>query len=162
MEIIGAKYLFRLKGNKKEVQYINENSLNDYSFMNKKIYNRIVKYRVENSDEDYYMLTNLNKSIDEIKDLYWKRWQVEIHFKESKYNLSLNTINLKTENSLKQKIYIYNLIFILYYYFKFDVKNPIKYIKILSYQNFMQIYKIKKQIYIFYCIYNKIYFKNNQ
>ena len=85
-----------------------------------------------------------------------------IYLKESKDNLSLNTINLKTENSLKQKIYIYNLIFILYYYFKFDVKNPIKYIKILSYQNFMQIYKIKKQIYIFYCIYNKIYFKNNQ
>ena len=41
------------------------------------------------------MLTNLNKSIDKIRDLYWKRWQVEIHFKESKYNLSLNTINLK-------------------------------------------------------------------
>ena len=47
MEIIGAKYLFRLKGNKKEVQYINENSLNDYSFMNKKIYNRIVKTQMK-------------------------------------------------------------------------------------------------------------------
>ena len=43
MEIVGTKYLFRLKGNKKKVQYINENSLNDYSFMNKKINNRIVK-----------------------------------------------------------------------------------------------------------------------
>jgi len=38
---------------------------------------------------------------------------------------TLNTINLKTENSLKQEIYIHNLIFILYYYFKFDINNPI-------------------------------------
>lgn len=154
MEIIGAKYLFRLKGNKKEVQYINENSLNDYSFMNKKIYNRIVKYRVENSDEDYYMLTNLNKSIDEIRDLYWKRWQVEIHFKESKYNLSLNTINLKTENSLKQEIYIHNLIFILYYYFKFDVNNPI--LKTKYKINNKAGIKIFSENIIYLLIYNKI------
>ena len=50
----------------------------------------------------------------------WKRWCVEIHFKESKYNLSLNNINLKTHNSLEQEIYIYNLIFILYYFFNFE------------------------------------------
>ena len=39
--------------------------------------------------------------------------------------MSLNTINLKTENSLKQEIYIHNLIFLLYYYFKLDIDNPI-------------------------------------
>ena len=60
---------------------MNDNCLNDYSFINKNIYNRILKYRIKNSDEDYYILTNLNKSIDELKDLYWRRWRVEIHFK---------------------------------------------------------------------------------
>jgi hypothetical protein len=43
-----------------------------------------------------------------------------IRFKESKYNLSLNNINLKTENSLKQEIYIHNLLFILYYFFNIE------------------------------------------
>jgi len=97
------------------------NNINDYKFINKIINNRIVNYRVDNSEDEYYLLTNLTYSINELKDLYWKRWSVEIHFKESKYNLALNTINLKTENSLIQEIYIHNLIFILYYYFKFDI-----------------------------------------
>jgi len=125
LELIGVNYIFRLKSNKKEVQYMNLNNIIDYSFLNKNINNRIVHYRIDNSEDDYYLLTNLKKSINELKDLYWKRWQVEIHFKESKYNLSLNTINLKTENSLKQEIYIHNLIFILYYYFKININNPI-------------------------------------
>jgi len=125
LELLGVNYIFRLKSNKKEVQIMNKSNINDYLFLNKKINNRIVHYRINNSEEDYYLLTNLNKSLDELKDLYWKRWQVEIHFKESKYNLSLKTINLKKENSLMQEIYIHNLIFILYYYFKIDYTNPI-------------------------------------
>ena len=115
LELIGVNYIFRLKSDKKEVKIMNKDNITDFTFINKKINNRIVHYRVDNSEEDYYLLTNLNKSLDELKDLYWKRWQVEIHFKESKYNLSLKTINLKTENSLMQEIYIHNLIFILYY-----------------------------------------------
>jgi len=125
LEIIGVKYIFRLKNNKKEVQYIKSKNIIDYSFINKKIKNRIINYRIDKSEDEYYLLTNLSYSIDELKELYWKRWKVEIHFKESKYNLSLNTINLKTENSLKQEIYIHNLIFLLYYYFKLDVDNLI-------------------------------------
>jgi len=125
LELLGVNYIFRLKSNKKEVQIMNKSNINDYLFLNKKINNRIVHYRIDNSEEDYYLLTNLNKSLDDLKDLYWKRWQVEIHFKESKYNLSLKTINLKKENSLMQEIYIHNLIFILYYYFKIDYTNPI-------------------------------------
>jgi hypothetical protein len=125
LELIGVNYIFRLKLNKKEVQYMKLNNIIDYSFINKNINNRIVTYKIDNSEDEYYLLTNLNNSINELKDLYWKRWQVEIHFKESKYNLSLNTINLKTENSLKQEIYIHNLIFILYHYFKINNNNPI-------------------------------------
>ena len=34
---------------------MNDNCLNDYSFINKNIYNRIVKYRIENLNEDYYI-----------------------------------------------------------------------------------------------------------
>ena len=114
-------YIFRLKYNKKEVQYMKNNNINSYIFNTKNINYKTVSYKVNNSEEDYYLFTNLiYKSIEELKDLYWKRWKVELHFKESKYNLSLNNINLKTENSLKQEIYIHNLLFILYYFFNIE------------------------------------------
>ena len=154
LELIGVNYIFRLKSDKKEVKIMNKDNITDFTFINKKINNRIVHYRVDNSEEDYYLLTNLNKSLDELKDLYWKRWQVEIHFKESKYNLSLKTINLKTENSLMQEIYIHNLIFILYYYFKIDDENPILKSK-YKINNKVGI-KIFSENIIYLLIYNKI------
>jgi hypothetical protein len=154
LDLIGVNYIFRIKSNKKEVQKMIKDNITDFSFINKKINNRIVYYRVDNSKEDYFLLTNLNKSLDEMKELYWKRWQVEIHFKESKYNLSLKTINLKTENSLMQEIYIHNLIFILYYYFKIDYENPILKSK-YKVNNKVGI-KIFSENIIYLLIYNKI------
>ena len=154
LEIIGVKYIFRLKSNKKEVQFMRKNNILDHSFINKNINNRIINYRVDNSDDEYYILTNLSYSIDELKNLYWKRWKVEIHFKESKYNLSLKTINLKTENSLIQEIYIHNLIFILYYYFKFDIENPL--LKSKYKINNKTGIKIFSENIIYLLIYNKI------
>lgn len=121
LEKINSFYIFRLKENKKEVQYMKINNINDYIFDKNNIKHRVVHYRVENSNDEYYIYTNiLDQNIDYFKDLYWKRWSVEINFKESKYNLSLININLKNENSFIQEIYIHNLIFILYYFFKFD------------------------------------------
>jgi hypothetical protein len=130
------------------------NNLVDYKFINKNIKNRIVNYRVNDSEEDYFLITNLRSSINELKELYWKRWKVEIHFKESKYNLSLNTINLKTENSLLQEIYIHNLIFILYYYFKLDIDNPI--LKSKYKLNNKTGIKLFSENIIYLLIYNKI------
>ena len=154
LESIGVNYIFRLKSNKKEVQYMLNNNIIDYKFINKNINNRIVNYRVNDSEEDYFLITNLTSSIDALKELYWKRWKVEIHFKESKYNLSLNTINLKTENSLLQEIYIHNLIFILYYYFKLDIDNPI--LKSKYKINNKTGIKIFSENIIYLFIYNKI------
>jgi len=141
LDLIGVNYIFRLKSSKKEVKKMIKDNITDFSFINEKINNRIVHYRVDNSKEDYFLLTNLNKSLDEMKDLYWKRWQVEIHFKESKYNLSLKTINLKTENSLMQEIYIHN------FYFKIDYKNPI-----LKSKYKINIKYIIKKIIKLYCV----------
>jgi len=134
--------------------FLIEDIIIDYKFINKNINNRIVNYRVNDSEEDYFLITNLTSSIDALKELYWKRWKVEIHFKESKYNLSLNTINLKTENSLLQEIYIHNLIFILYYYFKLDVDNPI--LKSKYKINNKTGIKIFSENIIYLFIYNKI------
>ena len=130
------------------------NKIIDYEFINKNINNRIVNYKVDDSEDDYFLLTNLTNTIDELKELYWKRWKVEIHFKESKYNLALSTINLKTENSLLQEIYIHNLIFILYYYFKLDNDNPL--LKTKYKINNRTGIKIFSENIIYLFIYNKI------
>jgi hypothetical protein len=127
----GINYIFRLKNNKKEVTHLINNNLKEYIFKYKNIDNKVVHYNIDDLSEDYYLYTNLiHKSIDELKDLYWKRWCIETHFKESKYNLALNNINLKTDISLQQEIYIHNLIFILYYFFNFEntciIKNKYK------------------------------------
>ena len=71
LELIGINYIFRLKSNKKEVQYMLNNKIIDYKFIN--INNRIVNYRVNDSEEDYFLITNLTSTIDELKELYWKR-----------------------------------------------------------------------------------------
>jgi len=129
IELLNKKninYIFRLKNNKKEVRNMIKNNINEYIFKYNNIFNKTISYRVENSNDDYYLYTNLiNSSIEELKNLYWKRWTVEIHFKESKYNLSLQKVNNKTENSLKQEIYTHNLIFILYYFLNIDNNNSV-------------------------------------
>lgn len=78
----GINYIFRLKYNKKEVQYMKNNNLNSYIFKTKNINYKKVHYKINDSEEDYYLFTNLiYKSIEDLKDLYWKRWKVELHFK---------------------------------------------------------------------------------
>ena len=113
---LGINYIFRLKTNFNIVKNLENN---DYTFTEDNIEKRVIKYTIKN--EDYYLLTNLfNKTIEELKENYWSRWEIEINFKKTKYNLSLNNIKSKNENSLKQEIYINNLAFILYYFLKID------------------------------------------
>ena len=57
-------------------------------------------------------------SIDELKNNYKKRWDIETHFKELKYKTSIGKITSKTENTVLQELYINNLIYILNSYFK--------------------------------------------
>ena len=116
MNNLGINYIFRLKTNFNIVKNLENN---DYTFTEDNIEKRVIKYTIKN--EDYYLLTNLfNKTIEELKENYWSRWEIEINFKKTKYNLSLNNIKSKNENSLKQEIYINNLAFILYYFLKID------------------------------------------
>ena len=113
---LGINYIFRLKNNFNIVKNLESN---DYTFIEDNIEKRVIKYKIK--DEDYYLLTNLfNKTLEELKEDYWSRWEIEINFKKTKYNLSLNNIKSKNENSLKQEIYINNLAFILYYFLKID------------------------------------------
>ena len=90
----------------------------------KKIQFRVLKYTV-NKNIYYIGTTIYDKSIKYFKDTYWKRWKVEVNFKYSKYNLSMNNIKSKSENSVTQDIYIHNLIFIITGYIKYHLEEDI-------------------------------------
>lgn len=60
--------------------------------------------------EDTYecIVTNLDKdefSMQDIKELYHLRWEIETSYRELKYDLDLNTLHSKKRNLIEQKIY---------------------------------------------------------
>ena len=53
-------------------------------------------------------MTNLNSdefSIEEIKELYHRRWGIETSFRQIKYALGLSALHSKKRESIKQEIY---------------------------------------------------------
>jgi hypothetical protein len=85
---------------------------------------RLIKYTIGN--KIYYLGTTIyNRSIGYIKDLYWRRWKIETHFKYSKYNLSLKELKSKSENTIMQDILIHHFIFIISSYFQHLLQQDI-------------------------------------
>jgi hypothetical protein len=69
------------------------------NYQNKIIRFRIITYEINN--KKYFLGTTImNKTVAYFKDIYWKRWSVEINFRESKYLLSLNNILSKNINNV--------------------------------------------------------------
>ena len=123
LEKINIKYIFRIKKSLNIVKKLVNKD--EYLYEENKIKRRLIKYVINKNN--YYILTNLfNKTIEEIKDNYWSRWEVEVNFKKAKFNLSLETINCKLLNSLEQDIYINHLNFILYYYLNLETNIDLK------------------------------------
>lgn len=69
---------------------------------------RIVKYTI--ADETYFIGTNIfdkvNYPVEKLKDLYHSRWQIEEHYKFLKCNTGFKYIHSKSENGIKQEMYL--------------------------------------------------------
>lgn len=68
---------------------------------------RIVRFKIT---EDTYecIMTNLDKSefsIEEIKELYHRRWGIETSFRQIKYAIGLSALHSKKRELIKQEIY---------------------------------------------------------
>jgi hypothetical protein len=110
-------YIMRYKKSNSYVKILIKNDLNEYYFNFNGKKNKVVRYII--NEKSYYLLTNLiDMSIDELKENYKKRWNIESHFRDLKHKTSIGNITSKTENSLLQELYINNLIYILTSYFK--------------------------------------------
>lgn len=68
---------------------------------------RIVRFKI--SDDAYEtVITNLDReefSMDDIKELYFKRWGIETSFRQVKYALGLNALHAKKRKLIQQEIY---------------------------------------------------------
>ena len=110
-------YIMRYKKNNSYIKILIKNDLNEYYFNFNGKKNKVVRYII--NEKSYYLLTNLiDMSIDELKENYKKRWNIESHFRDLKHKTSIGNITSKTENSLLQELYINNLIYILTSYKK--------------------------------------------
>ena len=106
------------------------------NFNNETIRFRIVTYKI--NDKDYYLGTTImNKTITYFKNIYWKRWNIETNFRESKYFLSLSHLLSKNINKIQQDIYSHNILFIIHSYFKNCMQEEIPTDKYISSKNLM-------------------------
>lgn len=95
--------------------------LNKDEYINTKIQTRVVSIELETGEIEYLM-TNLEMEevlYDEMKDLYFKRWNIEKSFEILKNKLQIENIGARTENGVKQEFYAC----ILLYNFLEDIKN---------------------------------------
>ena len=89
-----------------------------------KITRKIIKYTIQN--KEYYLATNiLTHRAEYYKDLYWNRWCIEVHFRESKYFLSLTNLKSTALIKIKQDIYVHQFIFIIAGYIKNNLRQYI-------------------------------------
>jgi Transposase DDE domain len=121
------KVIFRLRTGLALTNNLKKN-LNEYTVdinnNNQIIKFRIVRYLVD--DKEYYLGTTIyDKNISYFKNIYWKRWKIEIHFRHSKYDLSMINLKSRNENTVRQDILIHNFIFIISSYFKFYLEMDI-------------------------------------
>lgn len=119
-------FIFRLPKHLNIIKNLKTNSekLIDYKTKNKEIKLKYVSYTVNQTK--YYVVTTLvDKSIEFIKEHYWKRWTVETDFRHCKYDLSMLSIKSKSKLGVEQSIAIHNFILIVTSYIEYLLKDPI-------------------------------------
>jgi len=127
LDKLGIKTIFRLRNNLdillklKKIKKRECELTEDQECAHKTIPFRVIKYKIKR--QIYYLGTTIyDKDIDYFKDIYWRRWKIEINFRHSKYNLSLRKIQSKTVDAVEQDIYIHNFIFIVTSFFQYQLQ----------------------------------------
>lgn len=105
--LLTKKQTKEIKAHPEIYKFINNKQKFDYFEENYEFTTRIVRFKI--SDNSYEcIMTNLNSdefSIEEIKELYHRRWGIETSFRQIKYALGLSALHSKKRESIKQEIY---------------------------------------------------------
>ena len=110
---------------KKNIKQLKDdiNKLKDDRNKIKSKYNKLETYE----HSDFYIITNnLKYSLNELKEIYKKRWCVETSFKFEKTILNLNQMNNKNIQLIKQNVYIIQFIYIMNSFINKLLENIIK------------------------------------
>lgn len=125
--ILTPKQTNEIKSQPEKYKFIPNNQRFDYLNKESPYYEiefRIVRFKLSNGNYEC-IATNLSNeefSIEEIKELYNKRWGIETSFRELKYAVAMNAFHSKRRDLIKQEI----LIKILFYNFSERVIQNIK------------------------------------
>ena len=118
--------IFRMKKNMLMIKQIIEKG---QTSMNTTIYHqgislkfRIIVYEI-NGNNYYLGTTIMNHKVEYFKNLYWQRWNIETHFRESKYLFSLSNILSRNENKVRQDVCAHNILFLFNAIFRNHIQN---------------------------------------
>lgn len=84
----------------------------------KKPIRKITVKREEGKDPIILLTNDMERTAEEIADLYKKRWQIELFFKWIKQNLKIKKILGRSENALKIQVITALISFLLIKYFQ--------------------------------------------
>ena len=94
--------IYKIMPQNQKFDYFDEDKNVPYEF-----HTRIVRFKI--TDDTYEcIMTNLSRdefSLEEIKELYHKRWGIETSFRELKYAIGLSALHSKKRELIKQEIF---------------------------------------------------------
>ena len=108
--ILTIKQTNEIKANPQIYRFIPSNHTFDYLSKEKPFYDfRCRTVRIKITEDTYEcIITNLDRdefSIEDIKELYNKRWGIETSFRQVKYAIGLHALHSKKRKLIKQEIY---------------------------------------------------------
>ncbi len=86
---------------------VNNKDIDNHLINNKKFQSVNIKLK-----DEYNLITNLKRDLykdEDIKDLYHKRWDVEVFFKIVKYNFNFENIRITNTNQINNPYNIHNI-----------------------------------------------------
>lgn len=99
---------------------------------------RVIRYKRENGNkEGLFLATNrFDLKANEVKDLYKRRWDIELFFKFIKQNLKLKKFFGTSQNAVKSQIYCSLIAYLLVYLIKPKYKNFTDFLRKVRYTLF--------------------------
>jgi len=105
--LLTRKQTKEIKSHPEIYKWMNRKQKFDYYEENYEFHTRVVRFKITDNTYECIM-TNLDKdefTIEEIKELYHRRWGVETSFRELKYAIGLSALHSKKRELIKQEIY---------------------------------------------------------
>ena len=109
--LINESIDFTMRVSKSFLKEVNEVKSNDevvtFRYKDKKYRLRVIKFMLDSGEEEILVSSLMDKSftVADFKELYFKRWGIEVKYDELKHRLQVENFTGKTPISVKQDFY---------------------------------------------------------